>query len=141
MYICTSSLTNSNTLKMELKIWSNIGFVNSNTLAFGQSESIGFVNIDKKQLEFQYVFDKKINNRGVSCIAANQTESIYAIDDTLESRILLFLFPNTECISYLKSDESGKKTTLNTQICLKYRITIGYFVYVFFFRFITKWIL
>lgn len=77
--------------------------MNHNTFAFGKGESIGFANIETGQLEYQYILDETIDNRGISCIAGDKTESIFAIGDTFQSRILLFESQNTRCISQLKS--------------------------------------
>lgn len=85
---------------------SNICLMNGNKLVFGKGESVGIVHIDTGQLEYQYILDETINNRGISCIAGDKTESIFAIGDTFQSRILLFAFPSTRCISQLKSSST-----------------------------------
>lgn len=106
--------------------------MNHNTFAFGKGESIGFVNIETGQLEFQYILDESINNRGISCIAGDKTESIFAIGDTFQSRILLFASLNTRCISQLKSINNLSHFNLVKQIEINT---------IFYHRSINSWVL
>lgn len=85
---------------------SNFSVINHNVLAFGKNDAIGFVNIEKSQLSFHHVVDKQIMGAricGISCMAGNRNEPIYAIGDiSTPSRIILFSSENV-CIGQLKS--------------------------------------
>lgn len=85
---------------------SNFSIMNHDTLAFGKSDGIGFVNLESGEQSFNYIIDKEVMSAsvcGVSCIAANKNEPIYAIGDiSTPPRILLYSCQNT-CIGQLKS--------------------------------------
>lgn len=81
----------------------NANFVNETTLIFGRSESIGVFNLDNNQLKFHYIPNETLHIRSVTCLSCHRNASILAVDDTCESRILLYEFPKFVCISQLKS--------------------------------------
>lgn len=87
---------------------SNFSIMNHDTLAFGKSDGIGFVNLENGEQSFNYIIDKEVmtaNVCGVSCIAANKNEPIYAIGDiSAPPRILLYSCQNI-CIGQLKSKQ------------------------------------
>lgn len=87
---------------------SNFSIMNHDTLAFGKSDGISFVNLESGEQSFNYIIDKEVMSSsicGVSCIAANKNEPIYAIGDiSTPPRILLYSCQNT-CIGQLKSTE------------------------------------
>lgn len=99
-----------NSLKISEKMFidiSNFSVINHNTLVFGKHDAIGFVNIESGQLTFHHVVDEQVKSAGISgisCIAGNKNEPIYAIGDiSTPSRIVLFSSQQNACIGQLKS--------------------------------------
>lgn len=92
---------------------SNFSVINHNTLAFGKHDAIGFVNIESGQLTFHHVVDEQ-GIPGISCIAGNKNEPIYAIGEiSTPSRIVLFSSQQNACIGQLKSIRKNIKNNLN----------------------------
>lgn len=85
---------------------SNCSVINHSIFAFGKHDAIGFANVENHQVNFHHVIDKQVMNRGIcgiSCIAGNINESIYAIGDiSIPPRIILLTLAN-EYICQLQS--------------------------------------
>lgn len=89
------------------------GFVaiNCDTIAFENGDAVGFININSGQTDFHYILSEKPDPiTGISCIAANQIESIFALGCiSIVPYISLHSFPDVCCIASLKSKMFDKK--------------------------------
>lgn len=90
--------------KIEMNKTDFIG-VHENIIGFENGDAVGFINIDNGQKTFHYILSED-SVTGITCIAGNKTESIFALGCICNSvpLILIYSYPDIQCIGHLNSN-------------------------------------